>query len=352
MKGTVDVNGLDPVDLASLAKASFDANQWQTLFAVYVEKQTGVPPVLGSYRLEENAIRFEPRFPLTPGIRYRAVFQPNRIPGRRQAKQEPLVAVISLAKPVKEPTVIERVYPSGDRLPENQLRFYIHFSRPMRQGEAYDHVHLLDSSGKPLDHPFLELDEELWDAQGQRFTLFFHPGRIKTGLKPREELGPILEAGKSYTLVIDPQWNDADGNELKGPYRKQFQAVAALEKSPDPKTWQIQSPRAGSAEPLKISFPGPLDHALLQRMLWITDAQDRKITGTVTVAEHETRWQFTPEHPWQTGSYQVVVDTRLEDSAGNSVRRPFEVDVFHPIERRIQVETTRIPFTIPARAAR
>ena len=49
-----------------------------------------------------------------------------------------------------------------------------------------------------MDAPFLELDEELWSPDGTRFTLVFDPGRIKRGLKPREEAGPILEAGKSY----------------------------------------------------------------------------------------------------------------------------------------------------------
>jgi hypothetical protein len=177
-------------------------------------------------------------------------------------------------------------------------------------------------------------------------TLLFHPGRIKKGLKPREELGPILEAGKKYTLVIDRQWSDADGNGLKESLRKQFRAVAAEEQSPDPKSWKIQPPPAGSREPLQVRFAKPLDHALLERMIWVTGPQGRKLPGTVTVAEHETRWQFTPQRPWQAGPHHVVVDTRLEDSAGNSVRRPFEVDVFHPIERQVHVETMQLPFSI------
>lgn len=356
-KMTIDVIGLDPADLAMLAKVSFDASQWRAFFAVYVLKgandpATDRPAVLGSYRVDGGIVRFEPRFPLVPGIRYRAVLDLRKIPGRKAEKQEPIIGEIFLSKPRKTPTVVQQVYPSGDRLPENHLRFYIHFSGPMRQGEAYEHLHLLDASGKALDHPFLELDEELWDPQGKRFTLLFHPGRIKKGLKPREELGPILEAGKRYTLVIDPQWSDADGDPLQGSYRKTFEAVAAREQSPDPKTWRLEPPRAGSADALTIRFPGPLDHALLERMLWITDTQDRNVPGTVTVSEKETCWQFTPQRPWQVGRYQVMIDTRLEDSAGNSVRRPFEVDVFHPIERRRQVETVRLPFVIEANAPR
>lgn len=354
---TVDVIGLDPADLAKLRQASLDASRWRALFAVYVQKEgksegTDLPAVLGSYRVDEKAVHFEPRFPLTPGVRYRAVFHPAGIPGVRREQEKPVVAEILIPKPAKEPTRVLEVYPSGDELCENHLRFYIHFSAPMRQGGAYAHLRLLDASGKPVDHPFLELDEELWDPQGRRFTLLFHPGRIKKGLKPREELGPILEAGKTYTLVIDRQWNDAEGRPLKESYRKTFTATAAEEHSPDPKTWKLQPVSAGSAQALVVAFPKPLDHALLERMIWVTDAQGRNVPGSVAVTGHETRWQFTPERPWQAGSYQIVVDTRLEDTAGNSIRRPFEVDVFHPIERQIKVETLSLPLLIQAETRR
>jgi hypothetical protein len=256
------------------------------------------------------------------------------------------VAEVFLAKPATKSTIVQRVYPSGDELPENHLRFYIHFSAPMRSGEAYAHLHLLDPSGKEVDHPFLELDEELWDPQGTRLTLLFHPGRIKKGLKPREELGPILEAGKTYTLQIDRNWTDAEGNPLKEEYRKTFRAVAAEEKSPDPKTWRVQSPPAGSRLVLTVRFPRPLDHALLERMVWLMDAQGRKIPGAVAILNHDVGWQFTPARRWEAGDYRVVIDTRLEDSAGNSIQRPFEVDVFHPVERAVKVEIVQLPFQI------
>jgi hypothetical protein len=350
-RATIDLIGLDQADLATLAKAALDAEQWRSLFSICVSAKgkpgtTGLPPVLGSYHIRENVVCFKPRFPLVPGIVYRAVFQPARIPERKTKKQDPIVAEISLPKPVKEPTLVQQVYPSADRLPENHLRFYIHFSAPMQPGEAYQHLHLLDSSGKVVDHPFLELDEELWDPHGTRLTLLFHPGRIKKGLKPREEFGPILEAGKTYTLMVDSNWTDAEGNPLRQEYRKVFRAVAAQERSPDPKTWTVELPPASSRLPLTVRFPGPLDHALLERMLGVANAQGVKVAGAVAVIDHETGWQFTPVEPWEAGGYRIVIDTRLEDSAGNSLRRPFEVDIFHRIEREVKVETVQLPFRI------
>ena len=111
-------------------------------------------------------------------------------------------------------------------MPENLLKFYLHFSAPMSRGEAYRRIHLLDADGNEVADPFLELGEELWDRDMRRFTLLFDPGRIKRGLKPREEVGPVLEEGKQYTLVVDRDWLDATGYPLAAKMRKTFRALA------------------------------------------------------------------------------------------------------------------------------
>jgi hypothetical protein len=175
-----------------------------------------------------------------------------------------------------------------------------------------------------------------------------HPGRVKKGLKPPAELGPILEEGKRYTLVIDRRWNDAKGNPLKESFRKSFRAGPPEDQFPDLKTWRMEAPRAGTVQPLRVTFPKPLDHALLERLLWVTDPKGRRVAGTVAVTDAETRWHWTPKQPWSEGIHALVVDTQLEDVAGNSVKSPFEVDVFHPIQREIKSETVQLP--IPIRA--
>jgi hypothetical protein len=43
-----------------------------------------------------------------------------------------------------------------------------------------------------------------------------------------------------------------------------------------------------------------------------------------------------------------VVDTVLEDSVGNRIGRPFEVDVSETITRKIVSETVSIPFEVKA----
>jgi hypothetical protein len=221
---------------------------------------------------------------------------------------------------------VTAIYPSADELPENLLKFYIHFSGPMSRGEAYRHVRLLNGSGEPVPWPFLELGEELWNPEMTRFTLFFEPGRIKQGLVPRLEMGPALASGGTYTLVVDEAWPDAAHRPLSQSARKTFRAAPADRRQPDPARWGITPPQAGTTQDVSIQFDEPLDHAMLQRVLSIRDSAGRQVSGKVSIAEHERRWGFSPEAPWQPGRHVVAVETILEDGAGNSIARPFEVD--------------------------
>ena len=304
-----------------------------------VDGKADVPALLGEYAVKGDTLTFKPRFPLQRGVRYRAVV-------RATGDKPPVEQTFLLPKPKMAPTVVEHVYPSRKELPENLLRFYFHFSAPMSRGDVYKYIRLLDAAGKPVEAPFLTLEQELWDEAGQRFTLLIDPGRIKRGLKPREDVGPALEQGKTYTLEISRDWPDANGEPLKETYRKKFTVVAPDETQPDPKTWKVQAPAAGKAEPLVVTFPKPLDHGMLQRVLWVKDEAGKEIEGIVSVTDEETRWRFTPKAPWRAGAYRLVVDTALEDPAGNSIKRPFEVDVFRPIERRVETKTTELPFTV------
>jgi hypothetical protein len=343
--GAFVVSGFTPATAKRLAEKGF-ASQLADVFAVRVDGKKDVPALLGEYTVKDDALTFKPRFPLQRGVRYRAAVHPDKLPDDDAKKYAAVEETFLLEKPRTAPTVVEHVYPSADKLPENLLRFYFHFSAPMRRGEVYKHIRLLDAAGKPVESPFLELDQELWDEAGQRFTLLIDPGRIKRGLKPREDVGPALEQGKSYTLEIARDWLDADGEPLKEGYRKKFSVVAPDETQPDPKKWKLQAPPAGKAEALVVTFPKPLDHGMLERVLHVTDGRGRKVEGTVEVTAGETRWRFTPKEAWRAGAYDLVVDTALEDPAGNSIARPFEVDVFRPIERRVETKTVKVPFTV------
>lgn len=224
-----------------------------------------------------------------------------------------------------------RIYPTAEVLPANHLKFYLHFPEPMREGVFLDHCTLLDERGKPVLEPFRET--ELWSADRRRLTLWLHPGRQKAGVNLNVEFGPVLEARRRYTLRISGAWPTATGAPLGKEFEKSFRTGERLTARLDAAEWKITAPRAGSREPLEIRFPHPLDHALLGRCLRVVDAGGQPLDGAITTAAEERCWRFTPANAWSDGAHRVLVDTVLEDLAGNSLARPFEVDLHAPPPR-------------------
>ena len=318
------------------APAAPPAKGWSSVFAIYAG-EGDVPPLLGSYAVESGSLVFHPRFPLEPGVRYRAVF---RAPGGA-----PLERIFhGPAKDTTRSTRVDRVYPSGGLVPGNLLRLYVYFSAPMTQGEAGRRMHLLDEQGKELPEVFLP-GEELWDPRFQRLTMTFDPGRIKRGLTSNTSMGPPLVEGRRYTLVIDRDWPDARDVPMVEAFRKSFRAGPAQRTPPDPAQWRLASPRAGTVAPLAVDFPQPMNYVLLERMLQVSDGRGA-VNGTATVERAETRWLFTPREAWKPGDYCLVIDTAIEDLAGNSIGRPFDIDVFERVTEHITGSTVTLPFAV------
>jgi hypothetical protein len=300
----------------------------RSLFRVSVAAGDGTP-ILGDYAVKRHisgtaGLQFKPRFAFVPGTEYRAVFDSAESPGLPVLRAESRWRAPK--SEVAPPAAIQRIYPTADRLPENLLRFYLHFTGPMNRGEGYDHIKLYDATGKAVVAPFLTLGEELWDESGKRLTLFIDPGRIKRGLKPREELGPVLESGKTFTLVVEAGWRDANGQALAADYRKSFHVEAPVERGIEIAEWKVEPPKSGSRDAVNVQFPRPLDHALLHRALGVIGEDGQPIAGTVAVSDTETRWSFVPRAAWTSGRYELVIERFLEDVAGNRPGRPFEVD--------------------------
>ncbi len=346
---SVRVVGLPLATLDAMKSAAEADPRWTTILAVHVADADGSvpldsPAILGAYRvIEGKTLRFLPRYPLDAARSYRAMLDPDGPTGQAP----PLVALRPI--PTKTPearTVVDRIEPTGDRLPENLLKFYIYFNAAMGRGEAYRHLELVDGEGKALDHPFLELGEELWDPTHTRLTVLLDPGRIKRGLRPREELGPIFEVGRSYTLKVDSAWRDAGGQPLAAPSLKTFRAGPADELSPDPRTWKISPPKASTTGPLVVRFDDRLDRATVASGLALVDATGAEVLGTAEAALDGASWRFTPDRPWLGGTYDLVVNTDLEDLCGNSVRRPFEVDVQRDIPVVAEPSQIRLPIII------
>jgi hypothetical protein len=318
------------------APASPPAGGWPSMLNVYAGTGTGVP-MLGSYSVEGGSLVFRPRYPLAPGVQYRAVFrQPGR-PAVERVLSGPAQSVVSA-------THVEHVYPSADVLPSNNLRLYIYFSAPMSRGEVAYRLHILDRNGKELKDVLLP-GQELWDPNNQRLTMTFDPGRIKRGLESNSKMGPPIAEGERYTLVIDRGWLDARGTPLADSYRKDFRGGPAIRMPPDPKQWRITAPRAGTSSPLVVDFGRSMNFPLLQRMLQVAGPAGN-LTGAIAVDQNETIWRFTPKAPWAPGNYRLLIDAGLEDTAGNRIGEPFDIDVFDRVSEHLTTRTVTLPFTV------
>ena len=331
---TVDLLGLPPRHLSAVREAALTPDEWSAMLRVSVagiaEDVWSRPPVLGAYAVTDDTIRFSPRYPFDPGRSYRVIFEPAHFPERLDELTSNGwshgldVIVTEPAADVQPTTTVVRVYPTGDLVPENLLRLYVYFSAPMGLRGGVDYVRILDADGQLVEDAFLPLDVALWNRDRTRYTLLLDPGRVKRRILPNEQMGRAITMGRTYTLVLERDWRDASGLPLVESFSRQFRVGPPQDLAIDLARWQIAAPVAGTRDPLVVSFPRPLDYALLQRTLLVATDRGELVDGEIDVEAAETQWIFTPHVPWRSGEYHVTALPDLEDPAGNRVGRPFE----------------------------
>lgn len=324
--GTITVHGLD-ARLLRRAE-SRDQRGLAVLAAPEVEPAPETPRMLGRWRVVGGRLEFTPAFPPSGGMWLLVRVDTGALSGRSGGA--PVVEArfqVPVERVVGPGPELLAVHPSADTLPENQLRWYLQFSRPMRPGDALEHVHLLDERGAEVHDAFLMVGDELWDPSGTRLTLLLDPGRVKQGIRTNVELGRPLQAGRQYRLRINADWRDAAGRPLGRVTEKRFAVVAPDFVAPNPAEWLVTEPSAGTQAALALRFTEPLDHALARRLLAVYDQSGEPVPGEVTLADKDRLWRFTPAALWNPGEHEVRVSPELEDLAGNRPGRVFDRDV-------------------------
>jgi hypothetical protein len=281
------------------------------------DTSTTVPQMAGRYVVDGDMLRFEPRYRPDGGLVLRVVV----LADSQITHEFPLPEVASASSS----TTVTGVFPSADTIPANHLRWYVEFSAPMREGEAEQHVHLLDERGNEVDNAFLIVSEELWDPARRRLTVLFDPGRVKRGVRQNLESGAPLVAGRNYRLTIDPAWRDGRGVALRDGFEKRFHVSEAVRTGMDPRGWTVAPPRVGTREPVTIDFGRALDRALAERLVVVMDGAEA-VAGRVTLGAGERKWQLEPELGWPDREFEVRVSPILEDPAGNRVGENFDRD--------------------------
>jgi hypothetical protein len=339
-----EVVNLSAAMVTAATSRELTREEWTDVLRVSVNDTQ--PAMVGTYSIEGHTLRFTPMFPLDPGREYRVSFKAAALPGL-ESERSSVDGTFALPAVTRDPaTTVERMYPSGDRVPANQLRLYLHFSAPMGRKGGLEYVQLVDDKGAAVVDPFLPLDAEFFNAERTRYTVFFDPGRQKRGILPNQQMGRSLEPGQRYTLVVSREWADGNGMPLREEFRKAFVVTPPDEQPLDVSAWRVTAPAAGTRAALSVAFPEPLDHGLLLRALGVAGGDGTFLEGEVAVDPGETGWRFTPRDPWQAATYQLVALGMLEDLAGNRIGRAFEVDNFDRVDRTAEAERTVIPFTV------
>jgi len=279
-------------------------------------------PVAGRYEHHGEFLSFTPAFGFVAGhdyvVRTRRDGEPYRLNDFRIPPETSAA-----------PALVTDVYPSGDVLPENLLRFYVHFSVPMTPHVAPDFVALRDASGVADPAAFMRFKQELWNADRTRLTVLIDPGRIKRSVATNLDLGPALRNGERYALTVDEGWPAADGSSVLQSFSKRFRVGGALRERPNVGRWRWRPLRPGTREALRIGFDRPFDRHLLEHALHVVVGDGQPVDGTPHPGDYETSWSFTPDEPWTTGDVRIVVDDALEDVAGSNFRELLDRDVGH-----------------------
>jgi len=320
----------------TVVASGLDGRMLDASLAVYFEDSQ--IPMLGDYTADRTTLRFKPRFPFMPGRTHRAVLNLAGMPVQRLS--------FRIDAPALQPkTRVTQIFPSADVLPANLLRIYVHFSQPMTRRGIARYIRLLDQKGQPVEAAFLEMEDGLWDPEGQRLTLFLHPGRIKRGVALHENMGTPLRAGLRYRLVIAKEAEDEDGVPLVESFSKEFTVSEEDRTSPDVHKWIVTKPHDGAREPLIVKADKPLDAALFARLLRVEKANGQPVPGDSSVEAQQTVWRFVTSEMWKSGVYALRIGAQLEVLAGNRPTRLFD-EAAAQNGRRAEAREVSLPFVV------
>lgn len=281
----------------------------------FLRRAEGGAPLLGRWEHAAGRSVFLPALPLPAGQGFALEWQGADGATRRH---EFRTAAAAGAVPSVE------LLPAGVPLPANALKFYLQFSEPMERGVFLDRLRLFESDGREVVGPFRET--ELWSPDGRRLTVWFHPGRQKTGVNLNLDEGPVLRAGARCRLVVAGAWRSAAGVALGVEHSFEWQVGPADHTLPALTGFQLATPAAASRDPLVVHSPEPLDPGVLAGALRIRHT-GKTVAGRAEVARDGRHWRFIPDAAWAAGDHELQADPHLEDLAGNSLVKPFEVDL-------------------------
>lgn len=274
-------------------------------------------PVAGSTVHRDGQATFHPAFPLSPGLRY------DVHSGARCRSTFVVGSDVRTSSPARALAL----YPTADSLPENILRFYIYFSKPMAEGRFLEFVRLTrESTQQDLTGVFFDSVYELWSSDRRRLTVLVDPGRVKTGLRAHAQQGRAFRAGETYTLGVRAGWPTLDGQRLEEEARWSFRVAPEERSAVDPSSWQLEPISSAPRARLRLRFSRPMDHVSVAHFIAVVSPCGVRLSGRWRLEEGDRVAEWTPASPWAGAlrDHRLRVVGRLEDVAGNNLNAAFD----------------------------
>lgn len=309
----------------------------KTVLALYVGTQVPVkgyfPGMAGRYAVVDGDLVFTPSFGPEPGQSYTVVFNAqafSRLFGGYPVLPQPIYQLSQTiaAEEEYQQGEVSKIYPTPSILPQNVLRFYVYFSQPMSFDNPYDYLSIIDQDNEPVNTPFVEFRQGLWDQTRTRLTVFIHPGRIKRGVGPHVKQGPVFKQGQRYRLKVDKRFKTLDGVALITDFEKTFAIDAPVYQKLNVAHWQLVLPPVDSQQKLVITPERALDpHIAVQMITLVNRKTGEPIDVDFTVGASGLNLFVEPNSPWLAGEYQLQFDSKLEDLSGNTPAWAFDSEI-------------------------
>jgi len=270
-------------------------------------------PMLGETTADGDRLSFVPRFPPVAGQSYIAVCGKS-------------IAEFAIPEAAMQNVQLDCFPPSGSIIPENILRFTVKFPKPMKRGDVLKHISLNDSEGKAIVAPFHETSELLWSKDGKRLTLLIDPGRIKSGVKPNVDLGPVLKEGSSVELAISNDWEDENGATRPESFRAKFRVGPVQREGIEVVGFDAMRFNPENGRPtLRIDLGRLVEPAQVEGHFRVEDENGKRITGATSYERSSTFVEFNFAGI-DTAKLVLFacIDPELEDVCGNRLGLPFE----------------------------
>ena len=206
---------------------------------------------------------------------------------------------------------------------------------------AFKDILIVDEEG--VEKKMVWREKSNWANDGKHLVLMVHPGRIKRGIDYMQQLGPLFEEGKKYTLIIPQSLKDKYGRPLGQEYKKTFTVSAPDRDIPVYKQSTFVAPQKNTKDTITLNFTEAIDYGTAYLGIGFFADDSKKVEGVVIPTNSDSQWGFVPTQKWQDKKYTITLNDYLADLASNHLTRKFEVEHLDSIAKRHTLKYTFMP---------